>query len=215
MRRVLLVALVLSVAVLGACSRPPDPDAEKPKISASPSPTEAPEQTFELEGTVVEASGSASVTGTETQTTTRTTTPSPTGKSTSSPSPTTTTQTTTTTEISKGAPGSIAVKLLSYTSEVSGCSFKQGDTLVVAFTSTTSFDPAVLTDDKSFPNNLKSKALKISGVIIATDDGDCLLVAKSITVESPPATPTGKATTGRTASPSPTRTTSPSPTGTP
>ena len=167
------------------------------------------EVTFELQGVVVEASGSAAVSVDRVPVG-----PSPTGRDDdedSTPSPQGSPTTQTTTVIERAAPGSIALKLTGFTIERSECVFSEGDVLVVAFTKSTNFDPADLTEARGFPNNLQGLTLVISGTVLGDE---CLLHATNVRVQeegadvdggaSPTPTATGQARRSPTPSPSPT-----------
>ncbi|MGH2810896.1 MAG: hypothetical protein ACRDIA_08440, partial [Actinomycetota bacterium] len=117
--------------------------------------------------------------------------------------------------IERAAPGSIALKLRSYTSTPPGCTFNADDVIVVYFGRSTQFDPDSLLQNNKFPNNLQGVVVRITGEVLAVE-GECFLAAAtvSVTEEAPSPSPTSRTTTRRraTPTPSPTRTSSPSPT---
>lgn len=201
-----IVGLLLLIFLAAACDRPGP-------TSPTPSPTEArPAETddgsFELEGTVQEASGSAS---SERKDVARTATPTKASPTTESPgaSPSPTVDEDAVIVIERGAPGSLAVKVRSYSAGGSPCRFVENDVLVVAFTSGTDFQPTEVTDNTTFPNNLQGSIVQITGRV-EEEEGHCLLIADTVRVgqeESSPST-TRSPTRGRTSptpSPSPTR----------
>ncbi|MDQ4144330.1 MAG: hypothetical protein M3198_11415 [Actinomycetota bacterium] len=202
-------ALTTALVVLGvACDRGqqtavlPVPEATPPE-----SPTARP--SFQLEGTVIEASGSAAAGQAS---------PSPTRRATGSPSPTETAAETpgAGTAIEQAAPGSIAIRLSSYSAPDTTCTFQEGDTVVVGYTRQTTFEPADITGNTRFPNNLANMTVSVAGEILHPEN--CVLSATSVTTQaqaSPTATrgTTTTRTTPRT-SPTPRRTASPSPAAT-
>jgi hypothetical protein len=105
------------------------------------------------------------------------------------------------------APGSLALRLTSYTGTATQCLFNQGDTVVVVFTRQTTFDPADVTANKTFPNNLKGAQLSVSGPVLGLDK--CILEASAVNVTVPPSpSPTAKKSTK---SPTPTKKATPTP----
>ncbi len=96
--------------------------------------------------------------------------------------------------------------------------FREGDTIVVAFTRATQYAPVDLGTDDRFPRNLREMNVSVQGTV--ADEENCVLVAESISTQgarTPTPTPTGAAgaTPSPAASPSPTRLPTPgaSPTG--
>jgi hypothetical protein len=190
-RALLLTALIGLVGT--ACNR------SELGVKASPSTARA---TFELEGSVVEASGSASVSTTTAATPTTTASPTPTT------TPTPIAKTTTT--VVNAAPGSIALKLTAFSTSGGPCDFKDDDVVVLAFTRNTSFKPEDITKDKTFPNNLQGGRLRVSGTVAGPRGDDCLLVAD--VVEVTVAAPSPSKSAAKTPSPTPTsRRATPSP----
>jgi hypothetical protein len=207
-KRLLWLALILCLVFAAGCDRLRE-DVEGATEDPSPSP-EPEEVTFELQGVVVEASGSAAVTGTrqETSPTPVTRTPA-TPTSTNTPTATTSPTQVTTAIIERAAPGSIALKLVSFDAGDSPCAFQENDVLVVAYTRSTTFEPQDLTEVRGFPNNLQGLTLNISGQVIGDE---CLLLAKAVTVQEGAqeterrTTPTPTTTSARrTPTPTPTR----------
>ena len=228
MKRSVVFYLALVLLVLAtACNREAKIDIDTSPNTKEVSPTTPPG--FKVEGVVLEASGSAqtSVTGTAATTTpvprATSTTPAPGASTTTSPNsgsstsstpsvrPTVTTTTTRRVTTLKGAPGSIAVRLSSFSSDRSDCSFGKDDALVVAFVSSTQFTPSDLTDKPNFPNNLKGLSVSISGIVQDDGSGGCLFIATAVEAGSAAATPT-RARTSTTPSPSTKPSASPSPT---
>jgi len=229
----ILKCLVATVFLLAAaCGGDPEVvETQEPTPEPSPTPT----PTFQLEGTVVEASGSASGEEASGQ---QAASPSP--AATATPSPTASPQASPTDEAEQGqtpgqtqgqrtaieqaAPGSLALRLSSYSGQDTACRFGEGDTVVIVYTSTTSFDPAAVTGEERFPNNLVNAEVAVQGLVL--DEESCVLVASSVSVRdqvqaSPtaPAAGAARATprtspTPRRASPTPARQTPASPTAT-
>jgi hypothetical protein len=215
MRRSILAVAVLSLLTASACG------GQEEEPAAIPSPTEVEETpevtgTFELQGRILETLASVQATQAspgQSPTPTGTRAASPTGSPTGSPTSPTASPTGSPTEggaIQRGAPGSMSIRLTSFSAEGSSCIFQQGDTVVVAFTKETSFTPTNLTEVERFPRNLRETNVTVSGTVVEAEN--CILSADSVTVQTQ-ASPTGTAAGGRT-SPSPTRTGSPSPTAT-
>ena len=196
MQRLITALLLLSLGILG-CNR------GEVGVTASPTPPKA-AQTFQLEGTVVEASGSASVGSSPAAS------PAP-------ASPTSTAASATSTSavaaaVVHGSPGSVALKLASFSASGGPCSFNDNDVAVVAFVRNTSFKPEDVTDSKNFPNNLQGARLRVSGTVAGPRGDDCLLVANSVEVTGAAPSPSPSPRTGsRTPTPSPTGRASPSP----
>lgn len=211
MKRLLLLIVIFAIVASG-CDRLREDAGGAGDSSPSPEPAEA---TFELQGVVVEASGSAAVTGTRQETTRTPVTPSPTSReggvtstARAAATPRTSPTQVTTPVIERAAPGSIALKLTSFTANESPCGFQEGDVLVVAFTRSTTFEPQELTQARGFPNNLQGLTLDISGRVVGDE---CLLLATAVGVVQG-----GEDEPDKKASPSPTsarRTPSPTPSG--
>ncbi len=214
-RSILAVAIPLSL-IASACG------GQEEEPAAIPTPTEVEETpevtgTFELQGRVLETLASVEATQatpgqSPTPTGTRAASPtgSPTGSPTTSPTASPTGSPTEGGAIQRGAPGSMSIRLTSFSAEGSSCIFQQGDTVVVAFTKETSFTPTNLTEVERFPRNLRETNVTVQGTVVEAEN--CILSADSVSVQTQ-ASPTGTAAGGRT-SPSPTRTASPSPTAT-
>jgi hypothetical protein len=196
MKRLSAALLLFSLGILG-CNR------GEVGVTASPSPSKA-AQTFQLEGTVVEASGSAAVGSTPAASPAVASPPATAAAAT----PTSTLAAT----VVHAAPGSVALTLTSFSASGGPCSFNDNDVAVVSFVRNTSFKPEDVTESKNFPNNLQGARLRVSGTVSGPRGDDCLLVADAIEVTaaapSPSPSPRGAARTptptGR-ASPSPTR----------
>jgi hypothetical protein len=214
LRRFWLLALPV-LLFAAACNRAAveDPAPVETTETASPTPSPTPD-TFELEGVVLEASGSA-------QAANATQSPSPGGATpTESPdeggspgataSPAVTGEPTPAGEaplFQNASPGSLALRLNSF-SGAGPCVFNANDTVVVSFTGNTSFEPADVTENERFPNNLIRGTVRVTGDVLEPEEG-CVLVARSITVTQASPSPTARARTGGTRTP--TRSPSPRP----
>jgi hypothetical protein len=212
MRRSILAMAIPLLLIASACG------GQEEEPAAIPSPTEVEETpevtgTFELQGRVLETLASVEATQAtpgQSPTPTGTRAASPTGSPTTSPTASPTGSPTEGGAIQRGAPGSMSIRLTSFSAEGSSCIFQQGDTVVVAFTKETSFTPTNLTEVERFPRNLRETNVAVQGTVVEAEN--CILSADSVSVQTQ-ASPTGTAAGGRT-TPSPTRTASPSPTAT-
>jgi hypothetical protein len=206
MRRILLALSIALMLVAAGCAQD-EPEVEETPEEVDESPTPEAAGTFQLQGRILETV--ASVEGEAAAS------PSPAASPTASPSPTGTETPeeeepeetpAATAGIERGAPGSMSIRLTSYTGEATDCSFNEGDTLAVAYTRTTTFTPADLTENARFPRNLRETNVNVQGTVL--DEENCILVADSVgpqTQASPTVSPTPD---GDEESPSP----SPSPT---
>jgi guanyl-specific ribonuclease Sa len=215
--RMVAVMLLLASACGGDAEVEPTLPATQPTQEVSPSPTAAP--SFQLEGRVIQASGSVKA---------NQATPSPAATATASPGTTGGPGTHPASGIEQGAPGSLAVRLSSYSGENSDCVFAEGDTVVVFYSRASTFEPAGLIGNAGFPNNLRNANVVVAGRIL--DEELCLLAADSVataagveasptagrrgdtTRTSPP--PRRATTTTRRVAPATTTTTAPTPTTT-
>ena len=168
--------LVLFVLLASACNGDADlPTAETTEEASPATPT------FQLEGRVVEASGSARTTQDD-PSPAATTTASPTATSTASPTATAGQgQTQPATAIEQAAPGSLALRVTTFSGQDTACTFAEGDTVVVLFTRATTFEPAELTENRTFPNNLGATDVSIQGQLL--DEANCVLVAGSVSIQ--------------------------------
>jgi hypothetical protein len=215
------ITVALGMALLlfaSACNgEPAEPEETPAEEVASPSPE--PVGTFELQGRVVEALSSveatpspgASPTGSPAATPSPGVTPTPAGTPAATPTPTGQ-ATPAAGAIENGAPGSLSIRLTAFSGQETGCTFRQGDTIVVAFTRATQYTPVELGTDERFPRSLREMNLSVRGTV--ADEENCVLVAESVSRQvpgTPTPTPTGAA--GATPSPgaSPSPTPSPSP----
>ncbi|HVL50234.1 MAG TPA: hypothetical protein VM754_01870, partial [Actinomycetota bacterium] len=184
----ILKCLVATVFLLAAaCGGDPE---VVPTQEPTPEPSPTPTPTFQLEGTVIEASGSASGEEEASPSPAATATPSPTASPQASPTGEagqgqTPGQTPGQTQgqrtaIEQAAPGSLALRLSSYSGQDTVCRFGEGDTVVIVYTSTTSFDPAAVTGEERFPNNLVNAEVAVQGPVL--DEDSCVLVASSVMV---------------------------------
>lgn len=217
MRKMMLALSVVLMLVASACAEDePTVTEETPtEVEESPSPT--PLGTFQLQGRILETV--ASVEGPRTGAS-----PTPTGSPTGSPTPeaeetdgaeqgeeaeSELTPTPEAASIEQGAPGSLSVRLTSFTGEATTCNFEEGDTVAVAYTRATSFTPADLTASERFPRNLRETNVNVQGRVL--EEENCILVADSVgpQTQASPSPTAGESPSPTTASPSP----SPSPTG--
>ena len=169
--------LVLFVLLASACNG----DAELPTAETTEEASPAATPTFQLEGRVVEASGSARTTQAD-PSPAATTTASPTA--TTAPSPGATAdqdQTQQGTTVEQAAPGSLALRVATFSGQDTACTFAEGDTIVVLFTRATTFEPADLTENRTFPNNLGATDVSIQGQLL--DEANCVFVAGSVTTQ--------------------------------
>ena len=212
MRRSMLAVAIPLLLIASACGQEEEP-------TPIPSPTEVEETpevtgTFELQGRVLETLASVEATQAtpgQSPTPTGTREASPTGSPTGSPTASPTGSPTDGGAIQRGAPGSMSIRLTSFSAEGSSCIFQQGDTMVVAFTKETSFTPTNLTEVERFPRNLRETNVTVQGTVVEAEN--CILSADSVSVQTQgQASPTGTAAGGGRTSPSPTRPGSPSPT---
>ncbi len=206
MRRSILAMAIPLLLMASACDQE-----EEPAVTPPPVEEETPEVTgtFELQGRVLETL--ASLEATQAQATPGRS-PTPTGTPAASPTGSPTASPTGAGAIQRGAPGSMSIRLTSYSAEGTPCLFQQGDTVVVAFTKETSFTPTNLTEVDRFPRNLRETNVTVQGTVVEAEN--CILSADSVAVQTQAgASPTGTPAGGRT-SPSPTGPGSPSPTGT-
>ncbi|HYN98177.1 MAG TPA: hypothetical protein VEU28_00730 [Actinomycetota bacterium] len=166
--------LVLFVLLASACNGDADlPTAETTEEASPATPT------FQLEGRVVEASGSARTTqASPSPATTATASPAETTSPTASPGQG---QTETATAIEQAAPGSLALRVATFSGQDTACTFAEGDTAVVLFTRATTFEPAELTENRTFPNNLGATDVSIQGQLL--DEANCVLVAGSVSIQ--------------------------------
>lgn len=210
-RRWLVVAIVLLLA--SACNGDPEVTSS-PEASPAPSPAAA---SFQLEGTVIEASGSAkgsqgsaspkaAATASAASTTRPGAAASP-GASASASAPPPEQPAQSGTAIEQGAPGSLALKLTAF-SGGDTCVFSPGDTVVVLYTRASAFEPGDVTSNDRFPNNLVNSGVSVAGKVLEKDT--CVLVANSVSVNAqaqpgPTASASGGVGTTRRASPAPAR----------
>lgn len=178
MRRILLALSIVLMLVAAGCAQD-EPEVEETPDEVEESPTPEVIGSFQLQGRILETV--ASVGGEAAAS------PSPAGSPTGSPSPTGTgtpeeeepeETPTATAAIERGAPGSMSIRLTSYTGEATACSFNEGDTLAVAYTRTTTFTPADLAENERFPRNLRETNVNVQGTVL--DEDNCILVADSV-----------------------------------
>ena len=233
------ITVALGMALLlfaSACDGEPADTEETPAEEVvSPSP-EAP-GTFELQGRVVEVLGSveatpspgasptgspaatpspgASPTGSPAATPSPGVTPTPAGTPAATPTPTGQ-ATPAAGAIDNGAPGSLSIRLTAFSGQGTSCTFRQGDTIVVAFTRATQYTPVELETNERFPRNLREMNVSVQGTV--ADEENCVLVAESVSTQAPGTpTPTPTGAAGATPSPgaSPSPIQSPSPAASP
>lgn len=166
--------------------------------SQSPSPSSSPDDTFTLEGSVVNAWGTSAMSAGQgpspDASSAASGSASPAGSGAAGASP----GQQDTAGASNAGSGALTVNLSSYFSETE-CRYNPGDLLVVRFTPATAFQLADLTNDASFPQNLEGVRLTVSGQV-AQEPGSCLPVADNITLlegSSPAASPQPTQTAGR------------------
>ena len=194
----LALGLTLMLIVSGCGEDEPAVTEDTPREPESPTPT--PIGTFQLQGRIVETLGSTSDPAAAAS-------PTPTGTPTATPTGAAQPTPTERAEIERAAPGSMSIRLTSYSGEATSCIFEQGDTVVVAFTRATNFTPTELTANERFPRNLRETNVNVQGKVV--DEENCVLSADSVAPQTQGQTsPTAGATAGQT----PTPTGSPSPT---
>jgi hypothetical protein len=229
--RKIVVALGMSLLLLGAGCEQEEPTEAEETPEESPSPSPEVMGTFQLQGRALEALASVAATPgpgttpTPAATPTPQATPTPTGSPAATPSPTPTVQATPTPTgtpgagaIQDGAPGSLSIRLTAFSGSDTTCSFQAGDTVVVAFTRATQYTPADLETNDRFPRNLRETNVSVQGTV--ADEESCVLIAESVSTQAPGtptpgaagASPTPTATLSPTGTPSPGATPSPSPT---
>jgi len=221
---VLFATLLLVMAA--ACNRAAVKTPAPIETTAAPSPSPTP-ASFELEGVVVEASGSAGAKpsgGAASQSPSQgaaSTAPSPGASAGASASPDAGASSSPSSgsaqpELFQNAsPGSIALRLTSFNSAGGACVFNAGDTLVIAYTGTTSFDPPETTDNSKFPNSIQGFTVGAKGEVISSEQG-CLLVARSVNVvKQASPSPSAKKTTKAAPKPTPKASASPTPSRSP
>jgi len=228
-RGAVLFATLLLV-MTAACNRAAVKTPAPVETTAAPSPSPTPDS-FELEGVVVEASGSAGGKpsgGASSQSPSQgaaSTAPSAGASASASASPGAGASSSTSSGSAQpemfqnASPGSIALRLTSFNSAAGACVFSAGDTLVIAYTGTTTFEPAETTDNNKFPNSIQGSTVGAKGDVVDSEQG-CLLVARSVNVvtqasPSPAPKKSAKAaprpTSKASASPTPSRSPSSSP----
>ncbi len=203
MRKPLWLVGATMLLLTSACNR--NAEVATPETPQEPSPTTSP--SFQLEGKVIEASGSAKA---------EQASPSPDATTTASPGVAEEEGQTEEegTAIEQASPGSLALRLSSYSGQESACVFSEGDTVVVLYTRASTFEPDDLTGDDRFPNNLVNSGVAVEGRVL--EEETCVLVANSVSARdqgqpSPTArTGSGARATGRT-SPAPPRRATPPP----
>lgn len=207
----LIFSTLLLILLATACD-PPGPASPGPSPKQS-SPTPNVEATFELEGTVQEATGSVSIesarspspSASATRRSSPSATPSP------EPSPSLSPEPGSPILIEQGSPGSLAIKIQRYSAGGSPCRFVENDVLVVAFTSGTDFQPPEVTDEKTFPSSLKGTNVQITGRVEETNR-ECLLIARTVRVGQTAASPAASKSPPRARiSPTPSKPPSPPP----
>lgn len=211
-KRILIVGISL-LLVASACAGDEPEAAEETPTQAEESPSSDPLGTFQLQGRILETVASAEGDRPGAS-------PSPTGSPAGTPAPEAedeaeteddaeATPTAEAVAIERGAPGSMSIRLSSYTGEATSCVFEEGDTVAVVYTSSTSFTPPELAENERFPSNLRETNVNVQGRVL--DEESCILVADSVgpQIQGQAApTPTGDSDE----SPSPTASPSPSPT---
>ncbi len=213
MRKPVLALTVVLMLAASSCGQD-EPAVTEPEDEQEESPTLG---TFQLQGRILETLGSTegSPTASPTATSTATPTASPTATSTATPTASpTATPTGAQPEravIERGAPGSMSIRLSSYSAEGTSCTFQNGDTVVVALTRATNFTPSDLRENERFPRNLREVNVNVQGKVV--NEENCILAADSVATQiQGQASPTPTGTAGQQ---SPTATASPSPTRSP
>lgn len=172
----------LTLILLGSACRQEEPvaTAPTPNVTVSPLPSPTPLQDFVLEGEVQEVwtaasasadGASASSVASPAASPTAGATPTP-GGAAASPDAAG--------SLDKEASGAIAVELASYFSET-GCAFKAGDLVVIRINPQTTVEPAELSADTAFPENLENARVTVNGNLLEPGP-NCLPVAESLTV---------------------------------